>query len=656
MPVTTSTSPEIFQDFFDLGQEESKSPFITQESRIWGKNLALKGAILAALLLSLSFFLTFIPGMQPVSYILLLAVYFFSGIPALINSIEDLLSLDVNIDVLMTLAAFSSVLIGSPFEGGLLLVLFAVSGSMEEAVTEKARGALSSLHKLSPTTASLILKNGKLIDTSVKDIKIGSLILVKAGEVVPLDGEVVDGISSVSLVHLTGENFPVTKKIEDTVPAGARNLEGSLTLKVTHLSSDSTLAKIVSLVTQAQQAKPKLQRFFDKTSRLYALSIIGLTFLFASTFPFIFGIPFSGYEGSLYRSLAFLIAASPCALIIAIPIAYLSAISVCARNGILPKGGSVLDALSLCTQLALDKTGTLTTGALTLKKIEGKGDLNEALSIAYGLERGAVHPIAKAVVRYAESQEVIPSSISGFKSVPGYGLKGEYQGKHLYIGLPEEGYKYLGQDKVAALREKVLEYQEQGELVSLLTIDGSYFVFRFVDTPREGVRETLATLKENHGLESIMLTGDHEANASQVAKRLGIEHYKADLRPEDKLRLISEMAEKNHLAMVGDGVNDAPALTRATVGICMGKVGSATAIEASDIILLHDNIEKLDWLVGKSKQTVKIVQQNLTIAVMAIIIASTAALGGIIPLWLAVIMHEGGTVLVGLNALRLLRR
>jgi Zn2+/Cd2+-exporting ATPase len=653
---TTTISPEIFEEFFDMGSEESKSPFLKATSRHWGKNLEVKSALLAAFFLLLSFILHFSLEAVPLSHVFLLGAYFFAGIPSLIDSVEDLLNFDINIDVLMTLAAFASVLIGSPFEGALLLVLFCVSGSMEEAVTSKARGAIKSLHKLSPKSASVVLEGGRLQARSVKEIEVGTKILVKAGEIVPLDGLVVEGASSVNLVHLTGENFPLPKKIEDEVPAGARNLEGALTLQVTHLSSDSTLSKIIHLVTEAQEAKPQLQRFFDRISRGYALTIMGLTAFFAIIFPPLLAIPYLGYEGSIYRALSFLIAASPCALIIAIPIAYLSAVSMCAKQGILLKGGVVLDALAQCKILALDKTGTLTTGALTLKEIEGEGNLEEILSIAYGLERGAVHPVAEAVITSAEQKGLVAAKITSFQSIPGYGLEGVYQEKALYIGLPERGFALLKQEQVALLKEKIQAHQENGELVSLLVFDQKSYLLRFLDTPREGMKETLKALKKNHDLKLIMLTGDHVENAKQVAERLAIDEYQADLRPEDKLASISKLAREGHLAMVGDGVNDAPALAKATVGICMGKVGSATAMEASDIILLHDNIEKLDWLFTKAKETSTVVKQNLCIAITAILIASFSALGGLIPLWLAVVMHEGGTVLVGLNALRLLRR
>ncbi|CCB85553.1 MULTISPECIES: heavy metal translocating P-type ATPase [Parachlamydia] len=655
--------PVVFDDFFDFDEQESASPFLTPESRSWAINLTLKASICAAFLLAAAFICSFYAHLQPISHILLVSVYFLAGIPALIESLEDLVDLDINIDILMTLAAFSSILIGSGMEGGLLLVLFALSGSMEDAVTTKAKGAMSSLYKLSPTLACVVTPKGTLIERSVKEILVGTRILVKAGQIVPLDGKVIDGISSVNLVHLTGENFPITKKVGDSVPAGARNLDGFLTLEVTHTSNDSTLSKIIQLVTQAQEARPRLQRWFDAVSRRYAITIILVSFLFAISLPWLLNLPFLGMEGSIYRALAFLIAASPCALIIAIPIAYLSAISACARRGILLKGGLSLDALASCAAIAFDKTGTLTTGDLTFEAMEPVGQtthaFEEALNVAYTLEMNAVHPIAKAILKHGHQTKASPLPISAFKSVPGYGLEAYISSSNgemkTYLGRAEYMLPHLPADKVQMLQAKIAEHQQKGELIAVLLIGQDVFLLRFRDTPRDLIKETLQKIKEEWHLLLVMLTGDHQASAKRVADDLGISEYHADLTPEDKLRHVSQLAQSKGLAMIGDGVNDAPALARATVGICMGKVGSTSAIDASDIVLLQDNIEQLNWLIGKAHQTQKIVRQNLTLAGLAIVLASLPALLGFIPLWLAVILHEGGTVLVGLNGLRLMR-
>lgn len=662
-----SKQPVVFDAFFDLGQQESVSPFITESSRHWGLNLHLKGALVAAVLLVLAFALSFHPQAAPLSYLLLAFVYFFAGVPSLIDSIEDLCSLQVNIDVLMTLAAFSSAMIGNGMEGGLLLVLFAVSGAMEDAVTDKAKGAISSLKRLSPTKACVVELDGSVIERAIQDVPEQASILVKSGEMVPLDGIVIAGSSSVNLVHLTGESLPVPKQLADDVPAGAMNLEGTLTLQVTHTSADSTLAKIIDLVTQAQEARPKLQRWFDALSERYAITIILLAALFTFTLPFVAGLPLLGTEGSLYRALAFLIAASPCALIIAIPIAYLSAISACASQGILLKGGVILDALANTRAIAFDKTGTLTTGQLTcrsLEPIESRGRAvhgrETALSVAAAMEQNAVHPIARAIVSLAHEENLPSVVLSDFKTVPGYGLEAMVMLSSVLepaaIGRLEFITPRLNPARAEALTQHLLKSSAVGELQAVMLLGDELFLFRFTDTLRPGMRDMLARLKHIGGWRLLMLTGDREASAKKIAEEIGLDEFYAGLRPEDKLKHVTQLSNTYGLAMVGDGINDAPALARATVGISMGKVGSATAIEAADVVLLHDDLDQIDWLMLKAKQTQRIVKQNLALAFCAIIFASTFALFGWVPLWLAVILHEGGTVLVGLNALRLLRR
>ncbi len=616
-------TPYLFDEFFSSGREESISPFLTPTSRRWGKNLSLKSASCSAFFLALSF--TFSFHNPSLSSLFLSFVFFLSGIPALLASLDDLKNLEINIDVLMTLAAFLAVAIDSGIEGALLLVLFELSHGLEHHVSDKARSALHNLNHIAPKFAHMVDEKGIPFEKSVREIQIDEKMVVRQGEIVPLDGKVLDGISSVNLVHLTGESLPIPKTVGDSVPAGARNLEAALILAVTRTSSDSTLARIIQLITQAQEAKPRLQRFLDRFGKHYATSIIALTFFFALALPLLFSLT---YESAIYRALAFLIAASPCALIIATPTAYLSAISACARKGILLKGGITLDALASCSIIAFDKTGTLTTGELAC--------LTDApdniLSIAYGLERHVVHPIATALCALAQSKKLRPAPITELKAIPGFGVEGLHQGQRVAIGRPEKT-------------------QEENVLAQLWVGDKT-FLFRFTDQVRQEIPRLIASLP----LRAVMLTGDNERNAHAVAKTLGITEVFANLRPEDKLDQVARLSQAGGLAMVGDGINDAPALARATVGISMGKVGSATAVDASDVVLLNDDLHLLSWLYIKAKKTQAIVKQNLTLALGVIFLATTPALLGLVPLWVAVLLHEGGTVLVGLNSLRLLKK
>ncbi|MBS0634112.1 MAG: cadmium-translocating P-type ATPase [Verrucomicrobia bacterium] len=633
VPIGKRRSQEFqVRDFFEMGLEESASPFLTPFARRISHNFPLKASIVASILLACSFFVT-----SPLSEILLTAVYFIVGVPALINAIEDIvLKHDCNIDVLMTLAAFSAIFMGSGFEGALLLVLFALSGAIEDAVSLKAKNALMQLHKIVPAKA-YVLEDGELRERAIQDVALDAQVLVRAGEVVPLDGVVIEGASQVSLVHLTGESLPVRKIVGDEIPAGANVVDGSLTVKVTRLSQDSTVSRIIQLITEAQNAKPALERWFDTFGRRYALTIISLFVFFALSFPYLLGIDFLGKEGSIYRSLAFLITASPCALILAVPIAYLSALGACARKGIVLKGGIVLDALERCKVVAFDKTGTLTLGELTLDTVLDP----ELLAIAASLERNAVHPIAKAIVKSYQGPYL---PVSDVRVIPGYGVEGTIEGKYVYIGDPS-----------TKLSQEELEHAKKaGNIMACLVVGSKTHLLFFSDKARPGIKRMLDALKKS-GRELIMLTGDHRESAQAIAREIGLDRFEAELKPEDKLQRITALSEAEGLAMVGDGINDAPALARATVGICMGQVGSATARGAADVILLHDNIELLDWLFTKASQTRHIVIQNLTIALIAIICGVIPALAGVLPLWLAVIVHEGGTVLVGLNALRLLK-
>jgi Cd2+/Zn2+-exporting ATPase len=650
-------TPYLFDEFFASGLEESISPFLTKTSRKWGKNISLKSALAAATLLLLAFVASF--ASLPLSYLLLSFVYFLVGVPALLNTLHDLKNIEINIDILMTLAAFVACLLGSSLEGALLLVLFNISHAMEEFVSKNAHSAIHNLDHIAPKTASLIDSEGVIFQKSVRDIQIGEIVIVKNGEIIPLDGKITKGTSSLNLVHLTGESIPIPKTIGDIVPAGAKNLESALFIEVSRISADSTLSKIMQLITAAAEAKPKLQSLLDRFGQHYATAIIFLTLLFAITLPFLFSISFFGYEGSIYRSLAFLIAASPCALIIATPTAYLSAISACAKKGILLKGGVTLDALSVCTMIAFDKTGTLTTGELICSAIEPfrptSLSIHEAISIAYSLEQHIVHPIATAITKLAQEKKLLPQEISDLKTIPGSGIEAWINKTFVAIGNPDYIGNKLSQNK-QLFSDWIEKKKQTHQILCTLLIGEDVFLFQFSDCVREEMVEMIQQIKQANKLQPVMLTGDHVTNAQAVGRSVGITDIFANLRPEDKLEKVAKLSQLEKLAMVGDGINDAPSLARATVGISMGKIGSAAAIDASDVVLLNDDIHLLSWLFTKSHQTKKIVKQNLTLALSVICLATIPSLFGLIPLWLAVILHEGGTLLVGINSLRLLKR
>ena len=652
----------LFSDYISSGYSYELNPFLTANSRGWGKHLSLKAAILASVLLVVAFCLSYFFSCYSLSSLFLLFVYFIAGTPSLIDAVKDLLDLQLNIDVLMTLAAFSSVLLGSGHEGALLLVLFSLSGAIERNVSDQANKELRKLEEVSPSLACVILSNNTILQKSVRDIKVGTHILVRAGEVIPLDGIIVNGSSSVNLVHLTGEATPVSKEKNESVPAGGKNLDGTLTIKVTHTSADSTLTQIIRLISQAQESRPKLERWLNSLSQRYATTIIFLSFFLACVLPYISSLPFLGTEGSIYRGLSFLIAASPCALILAIPITYLSAVSACAKRGILLKGGTVLDALSNCSAIAFDKTGTLSTANLKLSQIINISNSSISqetmLAISATLERNAVHPIAKALTLYAKEKSLKLPDIQNFKNLPGKGVSAEVyinqQWQAVKIGRPDLIRSTLDADNLHLFNTEIKKAKQEAKIITCVKIGQCIWILFFQDTLRHNIDNVLHKLKSAFRFKIIMLSGDHHQSVQKVCQKLDIDDYHAELSPDEKLQHISELSKTHHLAMVGDGVNDAPALARATVGIAMGQVGSFTAIDVSDIILLQDDIHELPWLIHKSKQTQAIVKQNLILSASMIVLTSFCALLGTIPLWLAVIMHEGATIVVGLNGLRLL--
>lgn len=649
------TGPIVFDDFFASKMEESISPFLTPSSRGLSYNLSLKAALLASCFWVVALVLSWTESSSFLVSLFLLFTFFLVGTKALIESLEDLFALRIQIDVLMTLSAFLSVAIGSAREGALLLVLFALSGALEERVNKKANSSIRSLKQLAPQKG-LKIEEGVLKVVSIRAIKPFDKIYVAAGQTIPLDGRVVKGESSVSLVHLTGEGHPIFVSENSEVFAGSGNLEAPLTIEVTRKSADSTIERIIQMVMQAHQMKPKFQRMIDSFTSTYAKSIITLCFLLALVGPFLFHISYTGFGGSIYRAIALLIAASPCALVIAIPITYLSAISSLAKSGILLKGGTVLDQLTKVDTIAFDKTGTLTKGELVLQKVEAFAqDPLEAIAVARALEQGMVHPMAEAICSYAEKSKIQAASVESIRPKPGFGIEGIYQKKPVFLGSRHYIFPMLDDQERERAKKKLDALVSQGEMVALLLIETKLFFFCFEDELRKESKHTIEQLRKQFNCRLIMLTGDHQLSAKKVQDALGLDEVYFELKPEDKLAHIDQFCEKGHLAMVGDGINDAPALARADVGISMGKKGAKSAIDAADVVLLQDKLGKMIDLMQKAKATIWIVRQNITLALFSIGVASTLAFFGWIPLWLAVVLHEGATVIVALNALRLLK-
>ncbi|PKU82222.1 probable cadmium/zinc-transporting ATPase HMA1, chloroplastic [Dendrobium catenatum] len=615
------------------------------------------------------------------------------GVSAALDAVLNVAGGKINIHVLMALAAFASIFMGNSLEGALLLAMFNLAHIAEEYFTRRSNVDVKELKDNHPDFAlKLELDEDTLPQFSklnynkipVHQLEVGSYILVRAGEAVPVDGEVFQGASTITIEHLTGESKPVDRKVGDMLPGGARNLEGMMIVKTTKSWEDSTLNKIVQLTKEGQLNKPKLQRWLDEFGEQYSKVVVALSLMVALLGPFIFKWPFIGTsvcKGSIYRALGLMVAASPCALAVA-PLAYATAISSCASKGILLKGGHVLDAIAACQIVAFDKTGTLTTGKLMCKAIEPihghwiQGDPsccspnceNEALAIAAAMEKGTTHPIGRAVVDHSQGKELPNVSVQSFQSLPGRGLSasltsiksgnGTYQLLNASLGSVEY---------IASLGKSVNESDKIKEAVktsaygsnfvqAALSVNKKVTLFHFEDEPRPCVPDVISTLRDKGKLRLIMLTGDHESSAWRVAKAVGIKEVYSSLKPEDKLNHVKKSSRDagGGLIMVGDGINDAPALAAATVGIVLAQRASATAIAVADVLLLQDNISCVPFCIAKARQTTMLVKQSVTLALSCIILVSLQSVLGFLPLWLTVLLHEGGTLLVCLNSIRAL--
>ncbi|KAJ8764345.1 hypothetical protein K2173_006085 [Erythroxylum novogranatense] len=635
------------------------------------------------------------PVVKPLQNAFLIVAFPLVGVSASLDALTDVAGGKVNIHVLMALAAFASLFMGNALEGGLLLAMFNMAHIAEEFFTSRSVVDVKELKENHPQSALVLqLNNDKLPDLSdlsytsvpVHDISVGSYVLVATGEAIPLDCEVFEGTATITIEHLTGEVKPIEAKVGDRIPGGARNLDGRMIVKATKTWKESTLNRIVQLTEEAQSNKPKLQRWLDEFGERYSKVVVALSVAIALLGPFLFKWPFmstSACRGSVYRALGLMVAASPCALAVA-PLAYATAISSCARKGILLKGGQVLDALASCHTIAFDKTGTLTTGGLMFKAIEpiyghlvGNKKTNftsccipscekQALAVAAAMEKGTTHPIGRAVVDHSIGKDLPSVSVETFEYFPGRGLTATVNNVELGTGGEKLLKASLGsvefitslcksEDKSRRIKEAVSTSSYGNNFVqAALSVDEKVSLIHLEDRPRPGVLDVIAELKNQAKLRVMMLTGDHESSAWRVAKAVGISEVHCSLKPEDKLNHVKSITRDmgGGLIMVGEGINDAPALAAATVGIVLAQRASATAIAVADVLLLRDNITGVPFCIAKSRQTTSLVKQNVALALTSIMLASLPSVLGFLPLWLTVLLHEGGTLLVCLNSIR----
>ena len=584
---------------------------------------------------------------------------------------EALREKKVDIDVLMVVGAALAAAIGHPEEGALLLFLFTLSGALEELASERTKREVEALFQLMPK-AALVLRSGAWVEADAESLAEGEIVKVRPGERVPVDCVVLKGASSIDQSMITGESMPRLVKEGDELFAGTVNTDDPLEARVLRPARESSLAKIMNLVVEARERREPVQQAIDRLSQPYTLFVFAIAIAAALVWRFGLGRPWIGETpatGAVYTAITLLIVASPCALIIATPTATLAAIARAARAGVLFKGGQSLARLARVSSVCLDKTGTLTYGRPRLYEVHpvAWSDGSALLAVAAGLEADATHPIARAIREAAAERGVEPAHVERVNHTVAQGIEGEINGRLARIGraaFVEECVPVCLRQRTREVLGKIQQRGHIGVVVGVRERDnpdaGEAAVLIMADTVRPGAA-ALASELHALGVKPVrMLTGDNGATAERVARSLGLDAFDAELLPADKLRIVGEMkGAKGGVAVIGDGVNDAPALAAADIGIAIGTIGTAAALESADAVLLNDSLHAVPWIIRLARRTRTTIGANLSLAVGIIVIVGIATLVGSalrrpVPLSLGVVAHEGGTLLVVLNSLRLL--
>lgn len=579
------------------------------------------------------------------------------GCRLFITGLKNLFRLQFDMRTLMTIAVIGAAFIGEWGEGATVVILFAISEALETYSMDKARQSIRTLMDIAPREA-LIRRGNQELMVEVEDIQPGDIMMIKPGQKIALDGIVAKGFSSVNQAAITGESVPVSKSIGDEVFAGTLNEEGVLEVQVTKRAEDTTIAKIIHLVEEAQAERAPSQAFVDRFAKYYTPIIIMVAFGAAVVPPLFFGAEWSEW---IYQGLAVLVVGCPCALVISTPVAIVTAIGNAAKNGVLIKGGIHLEEMGGIKALAFDKTGTLTKGSPAVTDfIPSPGtDSKQLLSAVAALENGSRHPLASAIMKKAEQEGLDYQNIEveDFASITGKGIKGKIGGETCYVGSPNLFDEVLQNGIPEELRTVILDLQNQGKTVMAAgTPAGIMGVIAVADVLRENSRDVIQKLHALGIEKTVMLTGDNLGTAKAIGGQAGVTDIKAELLPSDKLTFIKELREKYHRAgMVGDGVNDAPALAASTVGIAMGGAGTDTALETADIALMADDLGKLPFTVKLSRKAMTIIKQNITFSLGIKLVALLLVIPGWLTLWIAIFADMGATLIVTLNGLRLLR-
>ncbi|WP_313518530.1 heavy metal translocating P-type ATPase, partial [Pseudomonas sp.] len=620
-----------------------------QATPVRGKGLKLALAGVAAVGAEVLHFTGLAP--QWLVALVALAALLLSGVEVYKKGWIALKNRNLNINALMSIAVTGAILIGQWPEAAMVMFLFAVAELIEAKSLDRARNAIGGLLELAPESATVLQADGTWLSTPVAEVALGSRVRVRPGERIGLDGEVLDGQSSVDQAPITGESLPVEKGVGDALFAGTINGAGALEYRVTAEPSHSTLARIIQAVEQAQGMRAPTQRFVDRFSRIYTPAVVLLSLAVALLPPLFDG----QWLEWIYRALVLLVVACPCALVISTPVSIVSGLAAAARKGILIKGGAYLENGRHLSQLALDKTGTLTHGKpqQTDQQVLVDADAAVVFGLARSLAARSDHPVSQAIARHAEGQPL--QAVEGFAALAGRGVRGRIDGQLLHLGnhrLVEE----LGQCSLE-LETRLDGLEREGKSVVLLCDEQRPLaLFAVADTLKPSSREAICELHAL-GVKTLMLSGDNAHTAAAIARQAGIDEARGELLPGDKLAAIEALLGKpGSVGMVGDGINDAPALARADIGFAMAAIGSDTAIETADVAIMDDDLRKIPAFVRLSRQTAAVLKQNITLALGIKAIFLLVTLSGHATLWMAVFADMGVSLLVVLNGMRLLRK
>ena len=622
-----------------------------QKPAFWREN---RSQLIAAVLIVLAFVcqLTMMGEPNFLTASLFIAAIIIGGYALFIEGIKDLIKFDFSMATLMTIAIIGAALIGDFAEGAIVVILFAISETLERYAADRARQSISSLVKVAPKVAT-IRRNDLEQTIAVQDIQINDVMLIMPGQKIAMDGIVIKGESTVNQASITGEALPVDKQLSDEVFAGTLNEAGYLEVQVTKRAADTTLAKIIQLVEAAQGERAPAQAFVDKFAKIYTPFIILLATLIVILPPLFFG---GDWQRWFYQGLSVLVVGCPCSLVISTPVSIVSAIGNAARHGVLVKGGIYLEEMGKLQAIAFDKTGTLTEGKPTVTDFVVLDDQFEATDLLQkisALEIYSQHPLASAIVALSQKRgiDATPISIENFKSLTGRGVQGDIYGITYLIGSPT---LFVSDSKIDTIKQDF--HRKSKTVIYFGTSDQVLAVIGLQDAVRQTSRQTIQALQTLGVKETVMLTGDNQATADQIGREVGVSAVKANLMPADKLKEIQALqATFGRVAMIGDGVNDAPALAMANVGIAMGVAGTDTALETADITLMGDDLARLPFIVRLSRSTLRTIKQNITFSLALKVIALLLVIPGWLTLWIAILADMGATILVTLNGIRLMR-